>query len=460
MQAINDEVQVITNIITNTDTPEVDEIYTDVSDDDEAEDTEGKLMSCTNYGKICGDLNVGGIAGTMSRENNLDPEDDLNLTSDSTSLNVKFKERIVIRECTNNGKVEGQKECAGGVVGNMTLGSVISAMNTGTVSGEAEKVGGIAGESMGTIRQSSAKCALSGDNQIGGIAGNGTTITDCYSMVEIRDGEYYLGSIAGKLEDDSGTIENNYFVEGCTPGIDGISYEGKAQPVSYDEFLELPDVPDEFRSIHLTFMADDQQISKITIQYGEDFDSSKLPEVPDKDGYTGVWEEFNTENITFDQTIEAVYTEYITSLEACLDGEKLPKLLVEGIFDTDDTLELDYSDLYPEDLETNAESYQVKLTTEDSGVHLYRFRPDEILEMENPSIEIYEGDEFIPVEVSQDGSYLLFEYENNEFTFVCVDRPQDGLPIMWIAIAGGACLLIILLLIVIIRKKHKNNEEK
>ena len=456
LQAINDEVQVITNIITDTDTPETDEIFMDVSDDDTVKDTEGKVLSCTNYGKISGDLNVGGIAGTMSRENNLDPEDDLNLSSDNTTLNVRYKERIVIRECFNSGKVEGKKECVGGIVGEMTLGSIISGMNTGSVSSDEDKVGGIAGESMGTIRQSSSKCALSGDNQIGGIAGNGKTITDCYSMVEIQEGTYYLGSIAGQI-DDSGTVENNYFVEGCAPGIDGISLADEAQPVSYDEFLELPDIPDSFRSIHLTFMADDSQVDRITINYGESFDVTKLPEVPQKDGYSGVWEEFSRENITFDQTIEAVYTEYITTLEADLDGAKLPRLLAEGTFDTDDTLEIKKVELYPEDAQTRAESYQVRLQTSDMGTHLYRFLPDASLEMENPSIEVYRDKAFVPVETGQDGSYLVFEYEDDAFTFTCVDRPTEPVPVVLIAVIAGVCLVVIFILIIGIhgRKKKK-----
>ncbi len=454
LQAINDEVQVITNIITDTDTPETDEIFMDVSDDDTVKDTEGKVLSCTNYGKISGDLNVGGIAGTMSRENNLDPEDDLNLSSDNTTLNVRYKERIVIRECFNSGKVEGKKECVGGIVGEMTLGSIISGMNTGSVSSDEDKVGGIAGESMGTIRQSSSKCALSGDNQIGGIAGNGKTITDCYSMVEIQEGTYYLGSIAGQI-DDSGTVENNYFVEGCAPGIDGISLAGEAQPVSYDEFLELPDIPDSFRSIHLTFMADDSQVDRITINYGESFDVTKLPEVPQKDGYSGAWEEFSRENITFDQTIEAVYTEYITTLEADLDGAKLPRLLAEGTFDTDDTLEIKKVELYPEDAQTRAESYQVRLQTSDMGTHLYRFLPDASLEMENPSIEVYRDKAFVPVETGQDGSYLVFEYEDDAFTFTCVDRPTEPVPVVLIAVIAGVCLVVIFILIIGIHGRKK-----
>ena len=456
LQAINDEVQVITNIITDTDTPDTDEIFMDVSDDDTVKDTEGKVLSCTNYGKICGDLNVGGIAGTMSRENNLDPEDDLNLSSDNATLNVRYKERIVIRECYNSGRVEGKKECAGGIVGEMTLGSIISSMNTGSISGDEDKVGGIAGESRGTIRKSSSKCALSGDNQIGGIAGKGKTITDCYSMIEIQEGNYYLGSIAGQI-DDSGTVENNYFVEGCPPGIDGISLEGEAQPASYDEFLELPDIPDSFRSIHLTFMADDSQVDRITINYGESFDIARLPEVPEKDGYSGVWEDFSQENITFDQTIEAVYTEYITTLEANLDGTKLPKLLAEGTFDTDDSLEIKKVELYPEDAETRAESYQVRLETSDIGKHLYRFLPDASLEMENPSIEIYRDKAFVQIDTEQDGSYLVFECEDDAFTFTCVDRPAEPVPVALIAILAGICLVVIFVLIIGIhgRKKKK-----
>ena len=456
LQAINDEVQVITNIITDTDTPDTDEIFMDVSDDDTVKDTEGKVLSCTNYGKICGDLNVGGIAGTMSRENNLDPEDDLNLSSDNSTLNVRYKERIVIRECYNSGKVEGKKECAGGIVGEMTLGSIISSMNTGSISGDEDKVGGIAGESKGTIRKSSSKCALSGDNQIGGIAGKGKTITDCYSMIEIQEGNYYLGSIAGQI-DDSGSVENNYFVEGCPPGIDGISLEGEAQPVSYDEFLELPDIPDSFRSIHLTFMADDSQVDRITINYGESFDIARLPEVPEKDGYSGVWEDFSQENITFDQTIEAVYTEYITTLEANLDGTKLPKLLAEGTFDTDDSLEIKKVELYPEDAETRAESYQVRLETSDIGKHLYRFLPDASLEMENPSIEIYRDKAFVQIDTEQDGSYLVFECEDDAFTFTCVDRPAEPVPVALIAILAGIWLVVIFVLIIGIhgRKKKK-----
>ncbi len=171
-----------------------------------------------------------------------------------------------------------------------------------------------------------------------------------------------------------------------------------------------------------------------------------------------MWEDFSKENITFDQTIEAVYTEYITTLEAELDGVKLPKLLAEGTFDTDDALEIKKVELYPEDAETKAESYQVQLETSDIGKHLYRFLPDASLEMENPSIEIYKDKAFAPVETEQDGSYLVFECEEDSFTFTCVDRPEEPVPVVWIAVFGGVCLLAILVLIIGIHSRKKKKK--
>lgn len=39
--------------------------------------TSGRLLSCSNTAAISGDLNVGGVAGSMAVEYELDPEDDL-----------------------------------------------------------------------------------------------------------------------------------------------------------------------------------------------------------------------------------------------------------------------------------------------------------------------------------------------------------------------------------------------
>lgn len=67
----------------------------------------------------------------------------------------------------------------------------------------------------------------------------------------------------------------------------------------------------------------------------------------------------------------------------------------------------------------------MRLETSDIGKHLYRFLPDASLEMENPSIEIYRDKAFVQIDTEQDGSYLVFECEDDAFTFTCVDRPAE-----------------------------------
>lgn len=454
-QAITDELNVIENIITNPDTPNPDDMIDDVSDEDKETDITGKVMNCYNKGKVYGDLNVGGIAGAMSRENNLDPEDDLNFARDDSGLNIRYKERMVIRKSQNLGVIEGKKNCVGGVVGSMSLGSIIDCIGSGDVSGEGDMIGGIAGQANGVIRSSSAKCALSGDNQIGGIAGFGKTIFDCYSMVEIKEGCNYLGSVAGKAE-LSEDIHDNYFVEGCPPGIDGISYTGIAEPVAYHDFLNFEELPDVYQNIHLTFMADDRIVSTVTLSYGENFNVNKLPAVPKKEGYSGRWEDFNSSALTFDQTINAVYSEYITTLESIQTEGGRPAVLVEGTFETNDRFILSDIDAYPEDAKTNAVCRKISIL---GGTGPYTVRYLIPSDMENPKIELFENGSFIPVRGETDGSYYVFSTDKPEFIFCCVDRP-DSPAARIIIIAVTALLAAIVIITIWIHKKHKKRRKE
>ena len=454
-QAISDQLNLIGNIITAPDTGN-DEIVVDVSDEDEAGDTSGKVMNCVNRGKIYGDLNVGGIAGSLSRENNQDPEDDFSIDRDSLTLNFRYKERIVIRESQNSGVITGKKDCIGGIAGNMTLGSVIDCIGNGDVSGEGNMVGGIAGLSKSTIRGSSAKCALSGCEQVGGIAGCGKTILDCFSMVEITEGENYLGSIAGKA-DVSDEIRNNYFVEGCPAGIDGVSYFEAAAPVPYSEFMTLPKLPDIYRDICLTFMADDQIISTVTLSYGESFDVNKLPKVPPKDGCSGRWEDFDSSSLTFDQTINALYSEYVSTLESVQREGSRPVALVEGSFESGERFLLSDITAYPQDGKTKARCHKLSIS---GGNGPYTVRYLIPSDMEDAQIEIYENHAWIPVETERDGSYYLFQTDQPELVFCCVERPDSSSAMMICALCAAAAVLVLLLLFIRhrrIRRKRPND---
>ena len=455
-QAIIDELNVITDLITAPEPVDPDEILEDISDNDQPTDTTGKVMNSVNKGLINGDLNVGGIAGSLSRENNFDPENDFDLDQYDTTLNFRYQERIVIRQCENLGKVEGKKDCIGGIAGEMLLGSIMECTNTGTIKSDGNQVGGIAGLSLSTIRKSNSKCALFGNNKIGGITGEGNSIYDCRSMIEIREGHDYLGSVAG-ITDSDGDVENCFFVEGGPAGIDGISYTGHAQPLSYQEFLELPDLPDLFGNIYLTFEADERTVSTITIAYGESFDPSSLPDVPKKEGFVGIWSDFNQKEITFDQTIEALYTEYITTLESDLKVGSRPVLLAEGSFSPDDLLSVSRIEAYPEDALTNAACYNFQVKS--NGFPPYTFRLLIPPDMENPQLEQLINQSWISLPAEKDGSYLVFTLDAQNAVICCTERPAT-IPVIMIVlmIILLTALLGVLILFLLhrrkIRKKH------
>lgn len=86
----------------------------------------------------------------------------------------------------------------------------------------------IAGRSDSSIRLSWAKCALSGEDYVGGIAGYGKTLSDCRSLVTV-DGGAYTGAIAGDVDED-GSVTSCLFTHETLGAIDGISYAGKAEP--------------------------------------------------------------------------------------------------------------------------------------------------------------------------------------------------------------------------------------
>ncbi len=454
-QAIIDQINVITDIITNPQTTDPDDILTDVSDEDQLTDTTGKVMNCINNGKICGDLNAGGIAGSLSRENNLDPENDFDLTQDNATLNFRYQERIVVRQCRNKGAVEGRKNRIGGIAGEMTLGSIIECINEGYIAGEGNQIGGIAGYCASSIRASSAKCTLSGVNQIGGIAGCGANISDCYSMVEIKDGENFTGSIAGKTVSSS-SISNNFFVKGGPDGIDGISYEEMAQPLAYEEFLQMPDLPEIFESISLSFVADGKTVSVVPLKYGDSFSPDRLPTVPIKEGYAGSWPEFDYHNITFDQTIEAVYTEYASAVESRQTMDGRPVALVEGSFAPEEGFTLSRTNAYPANARSKGECWKMSISETAPGPYTIRYLIP--TEMENPELMVYDNNSWLLVDAVQDGSYYVFTSEQPEIIFCCTDQPASlsGKILVVLTI----CLIAAMTLLLILYRKKRSLSSK
>ena len=76
----------------------------------------------------------------------------------------------------------------------------------------------------------------------------------------------YCGAIAGRV-DDEGEISRNRFVENGSAGIDGVSYAGKAEPISYESLMAEENVPEEFGKFTLTYIADDTLAGRVSGKY-------------------------------------------------------------------------------------------------------------------------------------------------------------------------------------------------
>ncbi len=443
--------------------------FTDVSDQDTDDDNASKIMECVNRGTVSGDLNVGGIAGLIAKENNLDPEDDYESIG-SSSLNADCEMRAVIRSCENAARIETKKKNAGGIVGKMRLGLVKDCTNTGFVDAEkAEKVGGIAGESEGIIRSCFVKCALDGQNTVGGIAGTAKTVTDCRSMTQLRGGAERLGSILGVYDNgepvDESEIRANYYqsVGRDKGGIDGISYMGAAQSMTQEEFLALENLPPLFGSAVITFWNEEgEKLSEQTVPLGETLDLASVPEVPQKEGFIAHWdglEEAAKETAGFDYEFVPQYTALLKTIESRQKGEDgKPVLLAEGVFTRMQQLETQSLDQRPE-TESGAlhAAWSIPNLEEEQATKL------RILcgaPAENSDWKLFTMDEngkWSKQQFERDGSYLVWDYDPS-MCGVCVLEQPTHKPLIFCLAA--AAVLVLAAAVIVFRKKHKGKQKQ
>lgn len=424
---------------------------TDISDQDTPENYTGKVESCANYGSVLADLNVGGIAGAMAMEKDLDIQEDWEENGD-TSLNFSSEVRAVILRCENSGLVTGNKQHAGGIVGWQALGLVKSCVNTGQLDGEnADYVGGISGTSGGFIRGCSAKGYIHGSTYVGGIAGSASIVTDCRSMVVIADGSERLGAILGGQEeagaDEETPISGNFYVSVAQDmgAIDGISYTSLAEPLDLETFLALESLPEIFRSVTVCFQQEDGTEKRISLASGGSLDPANVPPVPEKEGYVGQWqglEDAELSNIVFDMTFPASYTAYHTTIQSeAVQGDGLPVLLVQGAFTGDSQVAVSPAALTPAvaEKETLVEAWDVALsgTVQVTGG---RLRIPEDADMGHGKLLVRdENGAWREVEYTTDDSYLVFPMDSGD-TGVAVVKTA-AFPWQAAAIAAGAALL-------------------
>ncbi len=411
----------------------------------------GKITLCVNRGIVEADTNVGGIVGQVATEYDFDPEDDVTLTG-TESFNVEQTVKAVIRDSRNLGDVTGKKDYVGGIVGKAEYGAVISCESYAPVeSTGGSYVGGIAGSDSYAIRSCYSMGRITGKNNIGGIAGEGCDIFYSYAYNELDMSGESQGSIAGKVSDD-GTLYGNYYVEGGAGGVDGIGYQGGATPLSYQEFCNKDGVPEAFSQFTVTFQADGVEVASFKCGYGDYLSADQIPEVPEKDGYYGVWPDYDFSYITGNKVLEAEYEEWTASIASTEknDADK-PLVMAEGNFYPNAALHLQvdgdtYTVSLTNSMEENAPDYTGELT-----LRVYCEDTD------NTVVQVEQGSEYREVESTVIGSYRQFTMEVPG-SFRTVEAESSHTLLIILCIAGGA--VVILLIVLLVKKAGKRRKKR
>ena len=459
IERISAQIKNIGNTVTETmDVVTSDDDYIeDISSADSAQNSDGVIAKSVNRGAVHGDINAGGIAGTMNVEYDVDPEYDLDIT-ETTNVRLRSTVSDVVIYCINYGEVNSKKDCAGGIVGLQELGLVYGSEGYGTVKSETGNyAGGIAGNSASAITDSYSLCNVESEDYTGGICGKGYTMQNCISIPAILGDGEAKGSLAGIIESD-GEVSTNIFVNDIYGGIDDINYSGKADSASYEAVMAMENIPDGFHRVTLVFKADGNVIDTKNIAYNANLGVSELPSIPDKDGYYAQWpENIVSKPILQNTVVEAEYHVWIESVAGDIASQNdKPLFIAEGKFYDDNKITLSKCDT--DNLSGDIEySYAWKMRgtdVKDKGTKTCHF----YIKNTSGSSEVWYRDNadsgWVKADAKEYGSYMTAEIPY-EADFAVIHKESSN---MIYYICGGAAACIIVLAVIIIKKRKKRNK--
>ena len=446
----------------------------DVSREDTQNDTLAKAYHCVNYGAVYGSKYVGGIAGNANRESTVNMDEDIEINGE-LSMSGKGEQRLVIRDCTNYGKISVSKKYAGGIVGFMAIGAVIEGKNLGNLDClSADYIGGIAGGCNTVILNSVSKCIIAGSDYVGGIAGWGYECYDSNALVDIAAGTKYVGSILGGTEvlpDDRAedsekdntplVTGNTYYVVGNNiGGIDGINYAGVSAKISLEEFLAIPNLDDVFKQVAIRFVAEGQEDVVRTIPTGGTLtlDQLPIPKVEDGEIYEWVFvkpvkakalgmneveevlylSEARLSNVLFNQTYEADFNPkhmVAQGLDKTPTGKT--RILAIGAFDT--TTDITLTNVLSSENtvlgEEVIENWKVNISN--IGVEELRYYIPEGMDVEKITVYVKDAEgNWNERDFSVIGSYLAFDFVDGEQGFALQENTNMTGRVIGFVIAG------------------------
>jgi len=484
LREVNDQLNVVFNLLADTMTDlnelDLDKYYEDDIDDETLEQlATGRTDICTNKGIVRGDINVGGIAGSMSIDSE-DLEGNAAGTVDF-ELGSKFITRCAITGSVNEGYVTAKKNGAGGIVGYMNHGVVVDSEGYGSVeSTEGDYVGGICGESHTIIKRCYSLCSVTGMKNTGGIAGYAQTLKNCYAMSDVTSENGKMGAIAGQvngyedIEDDEEEIKvsGNYYVGDDIYGIDNISYTGVAEPITYQELLTAQNLPKEFWHLKVIYKIEDTYLGSEEVKYGEALNALNYPEIPKKDGYYGVWEDVTDKTMKGTLVVEAEYKDNVTVVPSG-DGEdegegsyKKPYALVNQVFTEDTVLNAAVSSMAPPKKAENRTHVVYEVSLENSGLgDSDSFAVRLLNPYDKAAVWAYRGGEWIELESKVRGQYLQVDMVGTNEAFCLVSKDRNLLLLIGGIAAGAAVLAVAAVMLKGAgnnrrRRKHRRRQKK
>ena len=170
----------------------------------------------------------------------------------------------------------------------------------------------------------------------------------------------------------------------------------------------------------------------------------QAPEVPEKEGYYGEWEDIGEDSVTFDHVIEAAYTPYSTTIASSEMRDHVhPVFLAEGIFDGKAVLTAEKTGEAE-----NEELWKVSLENAGEGPYNIRFAPPKGWKTTSLSLVTDEGE--TELESLEDGSCLVFQAgpsfvlkaENSSLRTAEPAKLADLLAVLTILCGGAAVWLM------------------
>lgn len=401
---------------------------------DEIDQGPGLVKGCTASGTVQGDSNVGGIVGTVSTELGDDPEATFDLGDLKLMSDVYATLRAVVRDCRFDGDVTVKNECGGGVAGRCEAGTIVDCAARGTVETGGDYCGGIAGRTRGKVIRCAALTDLTGQSWLGGVAGLGQDITDCRTMVRADSDGEYQGAIAGQAE---GTLTGNRYLMEDLAGLDGVDYAQTAQGLDFDAFSQLDYIPADFLTFSYRFEVNGQTVAEIPFQYGDDLDTSLVPEAPKQGEEYGQWPQFPTQDLRRSMVLSVQFT---TPTSTLADQDGVAQLLVEGTFSPDASLTVDQEELPDQKVEgyTSRSAWSYTVTGSQSDTITVRLRAEGV---EKPAAAVYQDGRWQRVNSTLDGSYLVFQAPTQGQVLLL---EEQQLPLLTVGLIGGGTIVLLL----------------